>query len=50
MFVPPAKPRNVTPIGRYAIQFNWEDGHTAGIYSWDYLRRNCQCPECAPKS
>ena len=46
MYTPPAKPKSVTPIGRYALQFNWEDGHTAGIYSWDYLRRNCQCAEC----
>lgn len=49
MYAPPAKPLRVTPIGRYAIQFDWEDGHLAGIYSWDYLRRNCQCPACVPK-
>lgn len=49
MYTPPAKPRSVTPIGRYAMQFNWEDGHVAGIYSWDYLRRNCQCTECTQK-
>ncbi len=50
MYTPPSKPRQVTPIGRYAIQFDWEDGHLAGIYSWDYLRRNCQCPVCKQKS
>jgi DUF971 family protein len=33
-------------VGRYAIQFNWQDGHSGGIYSWDYLRRACQCREC----
>jgi DUF971 family protein len=33
-------------VGRYAIQFNWLDGHSGGIYSWEYLRRNCQCREC----
>src|SRR5437016_2259319 len=31
------KPRGMTPIGNYAIQIDWSDGHTTGIYSWDYL-------------
>jgi DUF971 family protein len=46
MYTPPAKPASVHPVGRYAIQFHWQDGHSGGIYSWDYLRRSCQCPEC----
>jgi DUF971 family protein len=46
MYTPPAKPASAQGVGRYALQFNWVDGHTAGIYSWDYLRRNCQCTEC----
>ena len=46
MYVPPAKPASVQPVGRYALQFNWQDGHSGGIYSWDYLRRACQCREC----
>ena len=46
MYTPPAKPASAQPVGRYAIQFNWLDGHASGIYSWDYLRRNCQCQEC----
>ena len=46
MYTPPAKPASAQGVGRYALQFNWLDGHTAGIYSWDYLRRNCQCTEC----
>jgi DUF971 family protein len=46
IYTPPAKPASVQPVGRYAIQFNWQDGHSGGIYSWDYLRRSCQCPEC----
>jgi DUF971 family protein len=33
-------------VGRYALQFNWADGHSSGIYSWEYLRRMCQCAEC----
>ena len=46
MYTPPPKPSSVQPVGRYAIQFNWLDGHSGGIYSWEYLRRSCQCPEC----
>ena len=25
------------PVGHYAVQPNFSDGHTSGIYSWDYL-------------
>jgi|SRR6185437_13092740 len=46
MYAPPAKPASAHAVGRYAIQFNWLDGHSAGIYSFDYLRRHCQCTEC----
>ena len=46
MYTPPPKPASAQGVGRYAIQFNWVDGHSSGIYSWDYLRRHCQCPEC----
>lgn len=46
MYTPPAKPASAHGVGRYAIEFAWIDGHRAGIYSWEYLRRNCQCSEC----
>lgn len=46
MYTPPAKPASAHGVGRYAIQFNWQDGHSGGIYSWEYLRRVCQCREC----
>ena len=46
MYAPLPKPKSAQAVGRYAIQFNWLDGHSGGIYSWDYLRRVCQCPEC----
>lgn len=26
-----------TPVGSYAIQFIWNDGHDSGIYTWEYL-------------
>jgi DUF971 family protein len=46
MYTPPPKPASAHAVGRYALQFNWADGHSGGIYSWDYLRRVCQCREC----
>ena len=46
MYTPPARPASAHGVGRYAIQFNWQDGHSGGIYSWEYLRRHCQCQEC----
>jgi DUF971 family protein len=46
MYAPLPKPASAHAVGRYALQFHWQDGHSAGIYSWDYLRRMCQCGEC----
>jgi DUF971 family protein len=46
MYKDPTRPLEVTPIGRYAISFHWNDGHTTGIYSWDFLRRECPCAVC----
>ena len=31
-------PRAITSVGHYAITVNWSDGHSTGIYSFDYLR------------
>lgn len=33
------KPSKVQPVGHYAIQIAWSDGHGSGIYSYDYLRK-----------
>lgn len=46
MYQAPVRPGSAAPVGRYAISFEWNDGHASGIYSWDYLRRHCQCEEC----
>jgi DUF971 family protein len=46
MYQDPPRPVEVTPIGKYALKFKWNDGHEAGLYSWDYLRRVCQCSAC----
>ena len=36
----------VKPVGRYAINFVWSDGHDSGIYSYAFLREACPCPTC----
>lgn len=46
LFKPKPKARHAEVIGRYAIQLEFTDGHSAGIYSYDYLRMICPCPEC----
>ena len=38
---PATRLKTIVPVGSYAITPVWEDGHEAGIYSWDYLRALC---------
>ncbi len=42
----PLHPTRVELVGRYAVQFFWNDGHSGGIYSFDYLRGLCPCEAC----
>ena len=45
--VPPdIMPHAIRYVGRYALRFDWSDGHETGIYPWDLLRRLCPCGEC----
>ena len=46
MYKEPARPLEIAPVGKYAINFHWNDGHSSGIYSWEFLRRECPCAEC----
>jgi len=32
-------PRTITSVGNYAISFDWSDGHSSGIYSFEHLRK-----------
>ena len=50
MYKPAPKMLNVEPVGSYAIKIYWNDGHSSGIYSWDYLRALCPCAECKSTS
>ncbi len=29
---------SLSPVGAYALQPTWDDGHQTGIYTWEYLR------------
>ncbi len=31
----------IDPVGSYALQFTWGDGHSTGIYTWQYLYEAC---------
>ena len=46
MFKPKVQPISVEPVGKYAMKFNWNDGHQLGIYSWQWLREICPCEVC----
>ena len=39
----------LVPVGNYALQPEWNDGHHSGIYTWAYLRGLCPCEECRKK-
>ncbi|MEW5701646.1 MAG: DUF971 domain-containing protein [Candidatus Zixiibacteriota bacterium] len=30
-------PLSIQPVGRYAIQIQWSDGHNTGLYTWERL-------------
>ena len=42
------QPLDIQLVGRYALQFSWNDGHDTGIYPFEVLREICPGPECAP--
>jgi ATP-binding protein involved in chromosome partitioning len=32
-------PQEISPVGRYALNFKWSDGHSSGIYTFEQLRQ-----------
>ena len=34
--------KDLSVVGRYALNFRWSDGHETGIYSFRYLRELCE--------
>ena len=47
MFKPKLSAKAAHAVGNYALQIDFNDGHTTGIFSFDYLRTICPCVECA---
>jgi DUF971 family protein len=47
MFKPRLSAKAAHAVGNYALQIDFNDGHTTGIYSFDYLRTICPCEDCA---
>ena len=47
--IPDVQLVKIVPVGNYAVQLESSDGHRTGLYSFDYLRSLCPCPECAPR-
>jgi DUF971 family protein len=39
---PDIRPLGVSLIGRYAVQINWSDDHSTGMYHYDRLMELCQ--------
>jgi len=46
MFKPKPKARAAHAVGHYALQIDFTDGHSTGIYSFEYLREICPCNAC----
>jgi len=40
---------SLTQVGNYALQPNWRDGHSYGIWTYERLREMCPCEECEQK-
>lgn len=47
MFKPKVTARGASAVGSYALQIEFTDGHSTGIYSFDHLREICPCGACA---
>lgn len=42
-------PVTIDPVGQYGLKIKWSDGHSTGIYTYEYLRELCQCDRCKIK-
>lgn len=38
--------KDIQLVGRYGVEFFWSDGHSSGIYTYEFLKKNCPCPAC----
>ncbi|HXW55915.1 MAG TPA: DUF971 domain-containing protein [Candidatus Cybelea sp.] len=47
MFKPRVRAKSAAAVGNYAVQIEFTDGHSTGIYSFEHLREICPCEACA---
>ncbi len=47
---PDVKPLRIEPVGRYALHFEWSDGHRTGLYTFVHLLEHCPCADCRAKA
>jgi len=47
LYKPRPGARAAKSMGHYALQIEFTDGHSTGIYSYEHLRTICPCGECA---
>lgn len=43
----PVQIESIAAVGNYAVSFAWSDGHSTGIYRFDFLRQICPCGTCS---
>ena len=36
----------IRPVVNKAVELPWHAGHSTGIYTFEYLRALCPCPQC----
>ncbi|MFZ0636936.1 MAG: DUF971 domain-containing protein [Candidatus Acidiferrales bacterium] len=47
MFKPKVTAKGASSVGNYAVQIQFSDGHSTGIFSFEHLREICPCAQCA---
>ena len=50
IYKPAPKLDSAETVGHYALRLLWTDGHSTGIYSFDYLREICPCTQCSAQA
>ncbi len=43
------KPVRLGKVGNYGLSVKWSDGHSTGVYTYEYLKKICQCSSCLKK-